>query len=59
MENEQLRLMNSSSKWQIDEHTKEVGRRGLAQARAALAQAQARCAERDERLRRRPRRSAA
>ncbi|HYI61251.1 MAG TPA: hypothetical protein VEW93_05540 [Acidimicrobiales bacterium] len=33
--------------WRLDHETIEVGRRGLAQARAALAAAQARSAEAD------------
>jgi hypothetical protein len=33
----QLTLIEHEHPWQLDEHTKEVGRRGLAEARAALA----------------------
>ncbi len=33
----QLTLINSESPWRLDEKTREIGRRGLAQARAALA----------------------
>lgn len=32
----QLTFVEVPPDWRIDEHTKEVGRRGLAQARAAL-----------------------
>lgn len=59
MANEQLRLITPATVWQIDEHTKEVGRRGLAEARAALAAATERRARRDEELRSRSRSSAA
>jgi hypothetical protein len=37
-----LRLVDDE--WRIDEHTREVGRRGLAEARAALAAATRRAA---------------
>lgn len=33
----QLTLITPSRPWRLDEHTKEVGRRGVADARAALA----------------------
>ena len=33
--------------WRLDERTREVGRRGLAEARAALAEAARRAAERE------------
>lgn len=33
----QLTLIPAKKDWQLDERTKQVGRRGLAQARAALA----------------------
>jgi hypothetical protein len=33
----QLTLIPASKQWQLDEKTKQVGRRGLAEARAALA----------------------
>lgn len=33
----QLTLINTESPWRLDEKTREIGRRGLAQARAALA----------------------
>lgn len=37
---EQLHLIDAPNvDWRLDEHTKHVGRRGLAQARAALAAA--------------------
>jgi hypothetical protein len=37
---EQLHLIDSADvSWRLDEQTKRVGRRGLAQARAALAAA--------------------
>ncbi len=32
----QLTLLEAPPDWRIDERTKEIGRRGLAQARAAL-----------------------
>ena len=33
---QQLTLLEASPDWRIDERTKEIGRRGLALARAAL-----------------------
>jgi hypothetical protein len=33
----QLTLIPASTQWKLDEKTKQVGRRGLAEARAALA----------------------
>ncbi|WP_419923576.1 hypothetical protein [Candidatus Poriferisocius sp.] len=33
---QQLTLLDAPPDWRIDERTKEIGRRGLAQARAAL-----------------------
>ena len=37
----QLRLIDANEvEWRLDEHVKEVGRRGLARARAALVAAQ-------------------
>lgn len=33
---QQLTLLEEPPEWRIDERTKEIGRRGLAQARAAL-----------------------
>ncbi|HVM66994.1 MAG TPA: hypothetical protein VMU14_19155 [Acidimicrobiales bacterium] len=38
-----LRLVDDD--WRIDDHTREVGRRGIAEARAALAAATRRAAE--------------
>ena len=35
----QLTLIDSSPEWALDEHTKEIGLKGIAQARAALAAA--------------------
>jgi len=32
----QLTLLEAPTEWRLDERTKEVGRRGVAQARAAL-----------------------
>ena len=34
----QLTLIDNSSPWRIDERTREIGRRGIAEARAALAE---------------------
>ena len=33
----QLALMDQPKSWRLDDRTKEVGRRGIAEARAALA----------------------
>lgn len=33
----QLALIESKSRWHVDEKTREIGRRGLADARAVLA----------------------
>lgn len=33
----QLTLIDNSAAWRIDERTREIGRRGLAEARAVLA----------------------
>ena len=33
---QQIALLEAPPDWRIDERTKEIGRRGLAQARAAL-----------------------
>ena len=33
----QLTLIPATKDWQLDERTKQVGRRGIAEARAALA----------------------
>jgi hypothetical protein len=38
----QLTLIESPAGWRLDECTREVGRRGLAEARAALLAARAR-----------------
>jgi hypothetical protein len=38
----QLTLIEFPAGWQLDERTREVGRRGLAAARAALSAARAR-----------------
>ena len=35
----QLTLIEEAPEWRIDQHTREVGLRGIAQARAALAAA--------------------
>lgn len=34
--NAQLRLIETPRSWKLDEHTREVGREGIARARAAL-----------------------
>jgi hypothetical protein len=45
MERQQLRLIEViPNDWRLDEHTKEVGRQGIAAARAALEQAARRSA---------------
>ena len=41
----QLALLDTPPEWHIDDQTREVGRKGLAQARAALAAADRRAAE--------------
>jgi hypothetical protein len=47
---DQLRLLEpSESSWRLDERTKAIGRRGLAQARAALQAARAPQTPTDER----------
>ena len=33
----QLTLIESKSRWHVDEDTRDIGRRGLAEARAVLA----------------------
>ncbi|CAN5282597.1 hypothetical protein BH23ACT2_BH23ACT2_23780 [soil metagenome] len=33
----QLTLIDTTSTWRLDERTREIGRRGIASARAALA----------------------
>jgi hypothetical protein len=41
----QLRLINDQPEdWRLDDHTKEIGRKGLADARAALQDAMRRAA---------------
>jgi hypothetical protein len=37
--NTQLRLIENSGTWRLDDHTRAVGRAGVAQARAALQDA--------------------
>ena len=32
----QLRLIDTTASWRLDEHTREIGRKGLAEARQAL-----------------------
>jgi hypothetical protein len=39
----------ADAEWRLDEHTREVGRRGIAEARARLEAARHRGAERDRR----------
>ena len=36
----QLELLETTPEWQLDEATREAGRRGVQQARSALAEAQ-------------------
>jgi hypothetical protein len=43
-----------SAEWRLDARTREVGRRGLADARAALAEAARRSAKREARRRLHP-----
>ncbi len=38
---QQLLLLDEDTPWRLDPHTREIGRRGVADARAALAQARA------------------
>ena len=46
--NKQLTLLDTPPDWRIDEHMREIGRRGVESARAALREAlAARRAERD------------
>ncbi len=40
----QLVLLQNDRPWELDEHTREIGRRGLEQARDALRQARPRAA---------------
>jgi hypothetical protein len=42
----QLPLWTGGDDWRLDDRTREVGRRGVAEARAALAAAQRRAAAR-------------
>jgi hypothetical protein len=48
---EPLPLEIAAGEWHLDAHTKEIGRRGLADARAALAEAARRVEEREARRR--------
>jgi len=43
-----LPLAGADNDWRVDQRTREVGRRGLAEARAALAAATRRAQERHE-----------
>ena len=49
MTNTQTRLpiADNGAEWKLDDRTREIGRRGLADARAALAEAARRAAARD------------
>ena len=47
MARQQLRLIETTHLHRIDEHTKAIGRKGLAMARAELAKAEQRRADRD------------
>ena len=38
----QLRLIDNTTTWRLDERTKEVGRKGLAEARRALRESRPR-----------------
>ncbi len=40
----QLRLIDAADSWRLDEHTREVGRKGLAEARKALSESRPRYA---------------
>jgi hypothetical protein len=42
-----LEALKDAADWRLDERTREVGRRGLADARAALAQARRRAERRE------------
>jgi len=53
----QLSLLESRRPWVLSESTREVGRRGVAEARAALAAARAAAEERSDRPTGRTRRS--
>jgi len=43
-----LPLAGADDDWRVDQRTREVGRRGLAEARAALAEATRRAQDRHE-----------
>lgn len=45
----QLTLIESSTTWQLDERTREVGRRGIAEARAQLEAHRPTAAEKERR----------
>jgi hypothetical protein len=50
MTRQQLVLIESpAAEWRLDDSTRAIGRRGLAEARSALRAAQARAATRDDR----------
>jgi hypothetical protein len=42
-----LPLADNGAEWKLDDRTREIGRRGLAEARAALAEAARRAAARE------------
>jgi hypothetical protein len=44
MERQLALIHDEDTDWRLDEHTKEIGRQGLAQARLALAEARRRAA---------------
>lgn len=46
--------LSAEDDWRLDDRTREAGRRGLAEARAALAAAALRAAQRDAEARRHP-----
>jgi hypothetical protein len=48
MKSAQLQLINTEQSWKLDEHTIEVGRAGIAAARAALANAATPSVESDD-----------
>jgi hypothetical protein len=45
--NTQLRLIEAATPWRLDERTREIGRAGVAQARAALRDASRRATPAD------------
>ena len=47
---QRLPFGKGAEEWQLDERTREVGRRGLADARAALAEAARRAEERQHKV---------